>query len=241
MKKNPVEVIKHANAVLIVVFCVLYSLMNSSLSIGAGLIVCAAALFFLYIADMMTFPGLSKGDKRNSRKFSIIAGWFFAFWLFALITESDALKIMSGALFIVAIICFVFDVRKLSREHFNLGLVLRGEIRYLEDIEEYIQKTYISSNHVELIDLVYSKEHLRIVNESEWRSLAESKERRLPTQLREKGPSREQVTFSCLLHGKWRYLEAIRTHIADYLSDGKIESLDLVYSMDRLYIASESE
>ena len=59
---------------------------------------------------------------------------------------------------------------------------------------------------------------------------------------REKELEHEQTVFSCVLHGERRYLTEIRAYIANqYLSDGKIQSLDFAYSIDRLYTVSERE
>ncbi len=97
----------------------------------------------------------------------------------------------------------------LSYKHFNLALVSRGEIAQLGNIEEYIQKNYVSNCRVKLLDSAYSDKHLQIVSEKEWCSLSRSRQEELVMKRKGKVPTIGQITFSCLLHGEWRYLEAL--------------------------------
>jgi hypothetical protein len=146
----------------------------------------------------------------------------------------------------IALVSFLFIVaflhsRRLSRELFYLALILRGEPKYLEDVEEYIRETGVYNNRVELTEPTYTTEQLSVVNESEWYSSTEFRKERLPTQLRKKTLNHEHITFSCLLHGELRYLTPINSFVADYLSDWKVQSSDSVYSLERLHIVRKGK
>lgn len=234
-KKETTAMLHVADVALVFVFCVLYSSFHDGYE--GGLLAWAMGLTSLSWYVMIQSPLQPGSYIRTRNVIPAFGSWSHSLFFLGLVLD-DYCLLLAGAILLFSIF---FYWGRLSHKHFNLALVLRGEITRLGDIEEHIQKTYVSNNRVKLIDSAYSEEHLQIVNEIEWRSLSGSKEERLLMQRREKVPSLGQITFSCLLHGEWRYLEAIRAHIADYLSDDKIQSFTFAYSMDGLHVVNESE
>ena len=54
-------------------------------------------------------------------------------------------------------------------ELFNFSCVLRGEVKYLEQIKDYIITEYVKKGHVKLIKPVYDKKELHILTENQWK------------------------------------------------------------------------
>ncbi|MBU7016261.1 MAG: hypothetical protein HXS44_02035 [Theionarchaea archaeon] len=246
MIKNTGRLVQHVNALLILVVCMYYSSLYNNY-IG-GLSAWGISLMYLYFYDLCKGPELLEPGTRARIILSSLVGWGLSLCMLGLFIDIQHYHLVFSILFLILLIVSLYYWRYYSQECVNLALVVRantgypheGELRYLEDIEEYIQN-YAKLNHVELLDPTYSGENLVITNESEWHSLTEFKNRRSLPQQREKEPQ-ERVFFSCLLSGKMKYLLAVKTHIADfYLREGRIRSLDFTYSRDRLHIVSERE
>jgi hypothetical protein len=53
-------------------------------------------------------------------------------------------------------------------ECFNFSCVLRGHVKDLEAIKEYIIKTYVDKGSVKMIKPTYEKKRLYIMTEQEW-------------------------------------------------------------------------
>ena len=69
MKMSAIEKIQHLNAVATFLFCVLYSFLQYGYGrITYGLFAWAGSLPFLYFANLITHPNLSKEDVRNGKK-----------------------------------------------------------------------------------------------------------------------------------------------------------------------------
>jgi hypothetical protein len=68
-----------------------------------------------------------------------------------------------------------------KREHlsevFNFSCVLRGEVKYLERIKEYIVQEYVDTGAVKLVKPTYEKKEIYIVTEKEWEEYQKLKRR----------------------------------------------------------------
>ena len=60
---------------------------------------------------------------------------------------------------------------------FNFSCVLRGEVKYLEQIKEYIAKEYIQKGLVKLIKPTYDKKEIYILTDEQWKEYQTLKER----------------------------------------------------------------
>lgn len=234
MRKGTVIILHLANIALVLVFCILYS--SRHYDRGAGIMIWATSL-----TSFLTFTSTqeSQTPEYYTRMIDIaiaLGSWTLPVFFLGIHFHDQSLLFIGIALTFTSFMLILLCSRRLSREQYYLALVLRGEFEYLEDVEQYIKETGVYTYRVELIEPVYTEEHLSIVNESEWYSSAEFGKERLLTQLRKKPLNHEHITFSCLLHGELRYLRPIGSFIADYLSDWKVQSLDSVYWLERPYI-----
>lgn len=218
-----------ADVALVLVFCILYSSRYGDYS--WGLVAWTMSFTSLTWYVVLRNPPLPGYRMKTKNVVLVLGNWSYSLFFLSLLLH-DYLLLLTGIILIFSLIVLVFLYwRRLSREPLNLTLVVRGGTAYLEDIEAYIRKNCASNDRVELMEFSYTEEPFFIVGGPECRSPIEFKEKRQPTYLREKESSREQVTFSCLLRGEFRYLEAIKAHITDYLSDGKIQRLDFLYHL----------
>ena len=62
-------------------------------------------------------------------------------------------------------------------ELFNFSCVLRGEVKYLEQIKEYIAKEYINKGLVKLIKPTYDKKEIYILTDEQWKEYQTLKKR----------------------------------------------------------------
>ncbi|MBU7027632.1 MAG: hypothetical protein HXS48_11915 [Theionarchaea archaeon] len=62
-------------------------------------------------------------------------------------------------------------------ELFNFACVLRGEVKHLEDIKEYIVQEYVDKGMVKLIRPTYNKDEIYIVTGDEWKEYQKLKEK----------------------------------------------------------------
>jgi len=62
-------------------------------------------------------------------------------------------------------------------ELFNLACVLRGEVKHLEEIKEYIIQEYVDKGLVKLIRPTYNKNEIYIVTDDEWKEYQKLKEK----------------------------------------------------------------
>ncbi|MBU7022805.1 MAG: hypothetical protein HXS40_01465 [Theionarchaea archaeon] len=62
-------------------------------------------------------------------------------------------------------------------EIFNFACVLRGEVKYLEQIKEHIVAEYINKGLVKMIKPTYDKRELYIITESQWKEYQKLKDR----------------------------------------------------------------
>jgi len=237
MKIDTVDAFQHINAVLILVFCVLYS----SLYYGTyrpGLIAWVFGFMSIYGSTLSRNPDFPEEDTITKKKISPFLGWFLAAFYLGLLTESSSLQLASSIPFAILIVFAIYYLREYSRMYFNLALVIRGELKILKEIGEYIMNSSVS-NKVTLIEPIFTQENLCIVKEQEWHT-HEFKEKGLRARL--EPPKNEHRTFACVLQGKIKHLEKIKMHIIDHYSlDGLIESFKTTYSKDKLYIVKESE
>jgi len=62
-------------------------------------------------------------------------------------------------------------------ELFNFACVLRGEVKHLEKIKEYIVQEYVDKGVVKLIKPTYEKREIYIVTDVEWKEYQKLKEK----------------------------------------------------------------
>ncbi|MBU7030299.1 MAG: hypothetical protein HXS48_25425 [Theionarchaea archaeon] len=62
-------------------------------------------------------------------------------------------------------------------ELFNFACVLRGEVKHLEKIKEYIVQEYVDTGLVKLIRPTYNKNEIYIVTDNEWKEYQKLKEK----------------------------------------------------------------
>ncbi len=238
MKIDTLSLFQHVSAVLILAICMLYlSLYHYSYLKGFPPLM--ASLILLYSYNAVKIQQLPEEDIRARRELSSFLSWFLALSFLGLEIDNNSLLIVSVIpLFMVFAVGFSY-YRKFSREDSHLGFVLRGELEYLEEIKAYLMRA-VNENRVELIEPAFSKQSLCVVKESEWCTYAEFKEGGLlPSDLKKEEPD---STFSGILCGKYRTLEAIRQQISDqYITDGPIKIFRFAYSRSRLYIVPELE
>ena len=67
--------------------------------------------------------------------------------------------------------------REYLSEIFNFACVLRGEVKYLEEIKEYIVQEYVDKGVVKLIRPTYDKEEIYIATDDEWKEYQKLKEK----------------------------------------------------------------
>jgi hypothetical protein len=232
-RKSAIIMLQLTNIAVVLVFCVLYS--SHYHDRGAGIMAWVESFVSLLLYLSLRYP-LQLGHSTVTRNIIPALGiWSFSLFFLGIFLE-DHLLLFTGIILIFSLLMLIFFyLRALSRKRLYSALVLRGEIEYLEDVEQYIQESCIN-NRVELIESGYTEERLRIVNESEWCSLTESEKERSFTQLKEEKPNHDQITFFCSLRGEYRYLGAIGSFVTDYLSDWKIQSYDVIFSLERLHV-----
>ncbi|MBU6998235.1 MAG: hypothetical protein HXS44_06870 [Theionarchaea archaeon] len=63
------------------------------------------------------------------------------------------------------------------RELFNFCCILRGEVKYLEEIKEYIIVKYVKTEKVKLIKPTYDKHELYILTDAQWKEYQTLKEK----------------------------------------------------------------
>lgn len=237
MKIDTVDAFQHINAVLILVLCVLYSLVYYG-TYRPGLVAGVFGFMFIYVLTLARNPDVPEEDMIIKKKISPFLGWFFAVFNLGLLTESNSLQLASSIPFAILTVFAIYYLREYFGMHFNLALVIRGELEILKEIEEYIMKFSVS-NDVKLIEPIFTQENLCIVKEPEWHT-HKFKEKGLypPLEPLENG----YCTFACVLQGKIKPLEKTRMHIIDHYSlGGLIESLNTTYSRDKAHIVNESE
>ncbi|MBU7044883.1 MAG: hypothetical protein HXS54_00485 [Theionarchaea archaeon] len=244
MKINTGRLVQNVNALLILVVCIYYSSLYDNY-IG-GLSTWGISLMYLYFFDLVKSPEIPEFDMKARIILSSLGGWGISFFMLGIFLDIQPFYLVFVILLLVLFVWNLYYWKYFSHKKFNLALIISADTNphnsepcLLEDIEKYIQN-YVNLNHAELLDPIYSEENMRIINESEWHSLTEFKNRESLPQQREE--EFQGHVFSCLLSGKWKYLTAIKTHITDhYLREGKVRRLNFVYSRDKLHIVGERE
>ncbi|MBU7015169.1 MAG: hypothetical protein HXS52_06450 [Theionarchaea archaeon] len=69
------------------------------------------------------------------------------------------------------------DQKEYLSELFNFACILRGEVKYLEQIKEYVVAEYINKGLVKIIKPTYDKRELYIITESQWKEYQRLKDR----------------------------------------------------------------
>ena len=67
--------------------------------------------------------------------------------------------------------------REYLSEIFNFACVLRGEVKYLEEIKEYIVQEYVDKGVVKLIRPMYDKKEIYIATDDLWKEYQKLKEK----------------------------------------------------------------
>lgn len=122
--------------------------------------------------------------------------------------------------------------REYYKEWFNLGLILHGELNYLEAVKQYIIEHFCYTKKVKLIKPTYAEENLLLVDELTWEKYKKSKGK--ATCISES----EDFYFACVLRGEIKILEKIKGYINENES---INLIKFVYSKRKLYIVLESQ
>ncbi|MBU7037411.1 MAG: hypothetical protein HXS52_05740 [Theionarchaea archaeon] len=227
-----------ANVALVLIFCILYP--SPYHGYGMRLMAWMSGLTSLTLFTSGQSAPMPEYYTRMKHIIMALGTWSLSVFFCGMYLHDHSLLLAGIALIFSLYILALLHSRGLSRELFYLALILRGEPEYLEDVERYIKETGVYNNRVELIEPIYTTEHLSIVDESKWYSSTEFKKERPLSQLRKKRSNHEHITFSCLLHGELRYMAPIWSFIADYLSDWKIQTRDYVYSLERLHIVKKN-
>ena len=63
-----------------------------------------------------------------------------------------------------------------SSELHNFAFVLRGEVRYLKKIKEYMQE-YVDKEVIEMVNPTYDKEEIYIITSAQWKEYQRLKNR----------------------------------------------------------------
>jgi hypothetical protein len=114
VKKHAIEIIQHANAVLMLAFCIFYPSSYSNMYyVELGVVIWAFALPFLYFPDLLNISGVSKEEMKDTKKFSITAGWFWVLWWIGDLVDNTSLRIVSGLLLIFIIVYGIYYMRRL--------------------------------------------------------------------------------------------------------------------------------
>jgi predicted transcriptional regulator len=69
------------------------------------------------------------------------------------------------------------DQEEYFHELFNFCCILRGEVKYLEEIKEYIITEYVRMEKVKLIKPTYDKTELYILTDAQWKEYQTLKEK----------------------------------------------------------------
>jgi len=121
------------------------------------------------------------------------------------------------------------DQRSYLEEHFTTGCILCGKIQYLEEIKEYIIKTYVKNGLLKMIRPTYSKRSLSVVTESHYRR----------KEILESVPDGEDYYLAFVLNGEVTYTEQVKEYISTYVEKGVIELEMTPYSKERQYIVGQ--
>lgn len=62
-------------------------------------------------------------------------------------------------------------------ELFNFSCVLRGEVKHIEKIKEYIAQEYVDNGLIKLLKPTYDKKEIYIVTDDEWKEYQKLKKR----------------------------------------------------------------
>jgi hypothetical protein len=69
------------------------------------------------------------------------------------------------------------EEREYLSELFNFACVLRGEVKYLEEIKEHIIREYVQKGFVKLIKPTYQKNEIYILTDNQWKEYQKLKQK----------------------------------------------------------------
>jgi hypothetical protein len=69
------------------------------------------------------------------------------------------------------------EEREYLSELFNFACVLRGEVKYLEEIKEHIIREYVQKGMVKLIKPTYQKNEIYILTDNQWKEYQKLKQK----------------------------------------------------------------
>jgi hypothetical protein len=69
------------------------------------------------------------------------------------------------------------EEREYLSELFNFACVLRGEVKYLEEIKEHIIQKYVQKGMVKLIKPTYQKNEIYILTDNQWKEYQKLKQK----------------------------------------------------------------
>ncbi len=61
------------------------------------------------------------------------------------------------------------DQKEYLSEQCNFSYILRGEVKYLEEIKEHIIKEFVNKGFVTLINPIYDKKEMYILTDKQWK------------------------------------------------------------------------
>lgn len=117
-KLNRTLNLQHVNAIAMFGVCFLYtSCYRRFYYVEIGIVMWLSSLFFLYFPDLLTIPGISRGEIGEIKKISIPAGWVWMLWWMGELIDNGSLRTTSSVLLILFIVYCVFYVRRWRKKY----------------------------------------------------------------------------------------------------------------------------
>ena len=116
------------------------------------------------------------------------------------------------------------------KEYFNLGLILCGDLKYVEEVKLHIINNYAYEKKIKRIKPTYAREKFSIGDEVEWQKYKKIKRKASCFD------ESEFFYFACILRGEVKILEEIK----EYINQNKfIKLVKFIYSKRKIYIVHE--
>jgi phosphatidylserine synthase len=95
MKIDSIEIVQHVSAILLLVFCVLYSYSHEGIYY-TGLLTWITILIPLYFYNVVKISGIDEENMRTRKKLSVVLSWILALFLLGLRSEDLFLLFISA-------------------------------------------------------------------------------------------------------------------------------------------------
>jgi Ca2+/Na+ antiporter len=115
--KIDINVVQHGSAAVMFVVFIFYPLFfihTSYIKFGIG--IWAFSLPILYIPYLLESPEVSKKEKKDPKKGSILGSWLFALFWWSVLLENDYLRIVTMVFFIILIVYCLYYIKKHWKE-----------------------------------------------------------------------------------------------------------------------------